>query len=77
LRLTSPDGSAHTLPVTPYLRRLVVDQGEAATPEDPAPDAAPQDPADDAERPEPAVPVTPVADQADVRAAATADAVPL
>lgn len=77
LSLTSPDGSAHTLPVTPYLRRLVVDQGEAATPEDPAPDAAPQDPADDAERPEPAVPVTPVADQADVRAAATADAVPL
>lgn len=141
LRLTTPDGSAHTLPVTPYLRRLVVEQGEEQDearpqPEHPAPDAAPQgaavdeptaapegDPAPvatadvdltprislvpapdgeageepaldvvrspDAERPEPVstverpgsagptAPVTPVADQADVRAAATADAVPL
>ena len=61
LRLTTPDGSAHTLPVTPYLRRLVVehDDERAESADAEGPEAAVQDPAPDtaqtpADAPEPA-----------------------
>lgn len=49
LRLTTPDGSAHTLPVTPYLRRLVVEHDDehaepagTEAPETPGQDPAPE-----------------------------------
>lgn len=90
LRLQDPDGAEHALPLTPYLRRLVL-EAEVDQPQEPVPaaeDAGPARPDEDlaltpridpapVEEPTPVRHPAALADQESVRAAATQEAEPL